>query len=233
MIFIKEPNWVIYPSVANHDSSDTFFADIINHYSDTLNYPDKMTIAHETTHMINANIRNANNNNAGFYIGNNQAISFEGPKFSKSLVAQFVPTSLQGTDYGMYITGMTEWNDSPLYIYDEWCAYINGGRAAVDLVEKGLYKDGWTNAVSSPLEFSVYACALLLTINKYDPDYLNRIPDFLRYTNVCLRNSQDVYDRGSVMEQFKWDKQDNYLIVLRASDTIKDILSKYFNKVWL
>jgi hypothetical protein len=233
MIFIKEPNWVNYPPVADHDNTNTFFADIVNHYSDTLNYPDKMTIAHETTHMINANIRNSNNNNAGFYVGNNQAIAFEEPKFSKNLIAQFVPQTLQGSSFEEYIVGMAEWNDSPLYIYDEWRAYINGAKAAVDLVEKNLYNDGWTNAVSNPLEFSVYACSLLLAINKYDPVYLTRIPEFLRYTNTSLRDSEDVYYRGCIMEQFKWDKQDQYLIALRASDTIKNVLTEYFNKVWL
>lgn len=236
MIYIKAPNFINWPIVSMHINEDTFLADVVNHYSSRLSYPDIMTIAHETTHEINADIRNKNGDGlkiVGFYLGNNNACIFPQPNFTKDKIAQFVPNALQGLSFNEYVMGMTEWNDSPLYIYDEWRAYINGGTAAVDYVERGLYKDGWTNAVSNPLEFSVYACAILLAIKQYDPNYLNNTPNYLRYTNYSLMNSYDVYMRGSVMEQFKWNKQDTYLAALRADPIISNVLATYFNSVWL
>jgi len=233
MIYIKAPDFINWPIVSNHVSEDTFYADVINHYYDRLHYPDIMTMTHETTHMINSDIRNKNSGNVGFYVGNNNACIFPQPNFTKDKIAQFVPTALQGLSFNEYVVGMREWNDSPLYLYDEWRAYINGAKAAVEYVEKGLYKDGWTNAVSNPLEFSVYVCATLLAIKQYAPNYLNNTPNYLRYTNYSLMNSYDVYMRGSVMEQFKWNKQDAYLAALRTDSTISNVLATYFNGVWL
>jgi hypothetical protein len=233
MIFIKAPDFINWPVVTVHINDTTFYADVINHYAEVLNYPDVMTKVHETTHMVNANIRNANSGNVGFYIGNNNACVFPQPNFSKDKIAQFVPSALQGLSFNEYVVGMTEWNDSPLYLYDEWKAYLNGGRAVVELVEKNAYHDGWTNAVSNPLEFSVYACATYLAIIKYDPNYLHRVPNFLRYTCYSLMDAYDVYNRGSVMDQFKWDKQDQYLATLRADKIITNVLETYFNGVWL
>jgi hypothetical protein len=233
MIYIHPPDLINWPTVVNHIRETTFYADVINHYSEVLQYPDIMTRTHETTHMVNNNIRNANSGNVGFYIGYNKAVVFPQPNFTKDKIASFVPSALQGLSFNEYVVGMREWNDSPLYLYDEWRAYNNGGRAAVEYVEKGLYKDGWTNAVSNPLEFSVYACATLLAIKQYDPDYLNTTPNFLRYTYFSLMDAYDVYERGSVMDQFKWDKQDAYLAALRSYSTITNVLETYFNGIWL
>jgi hypothetical protein len=235
MIYKKPPKFINYPVVTQHINDDTFLADIVNHYSGRLHYPDSMTVSHETTHMINADIRNAHGygNNAGFYVGNNNAAIMLQPNFKKSIIGSYVPKELQGISFEQYVVGMTEWNDSPLYLYDEWCAYINGGKAAVDLVEKHLYKDGWTNAVSNPLEFSVYACAILLAINQTDSNYLYNEPNYLSYTYFSLTNSYDVYMRGSVMTEFKWDKQDKYLTDLRNNKSITNVLETYFNGVWL
>jgi hypothetical protein len=236
MIYVRPPDFINWPIVTTYINDATFYADIINHYSKILSYPDVMTQAHETTHEINSNIRNAHGDGiriVGFYVSNNNACIFSQPNFTKDKIASFVPSTLQGLSFNEYVVGMREWNDSPLYLYDEFRAYINGAKSAVEYVEKSLYKDGWTNAVSNPLEFSVYACATVLAIEKYDSNYLYNQPNFLRYTYFSIVEAYDFYNRGSVMEQFKWDKQDAYLASLRADETISNVLKTYFNGIWL
>ena len=93
------------------------------------------------------------------------------------------------------------------------------------------YKDGWVDAVMGPLEFSVYACSTYLAIQKKDPDYLNREPKYLQYINYELNRSWKVFQEGSKMDQFRWDKQDEYLAKLRKS-SIVDVFT-FFNMAFL
>ncbi len=136
---------------------------------------------------------------------------FPEPKFRKSQIASFIPEILRGFRYPTYVTGQTEWDDSPLYLFDEWSAYVNGGATGVEMVEKNLYKNGWTDGVSGCLEFSIYAAALCLALEKYDSEYAAANPDFLVFVKWQLKRSKAIYDKGSVMSQFKWEKQDAML----------------------
>jgi len=234
-----EEVWINYPAVASHSTEITLFGDIVNHYAGTLTYPDRMTVAHETTHMINADLRNKNGNGldpVGFYVGYNMAVVFLQPKISKTVIADFVPTSLQGDRFHTYVTGMTEWNDSPLYLYDEWTAYTTGGAVCVEQVINKNYDSSWTDGVMGLTEFSVYALATVLAIEKYDPSYLDNTPAYLTYTDFALRRAYNVFKLGSIMSEFKWDKQDTYVNNLRTSndaDSIRDVLTRRFNKVWM
>lgn len=236
-----EPKWLDYPVVASHLNDGTFHADIINHYAGRLNEADDLTDSHETTHMINADIRNAHGNGVSgrinaFYVGNNKAIVLLEPKFSKSQVAAFVPNSLQGYRYPTYVTGMTEWNDSPFYLHDEQIAYINGGTTGVEEVEKGTYRGDWTDGVSGCLEFVVYTSALFLAIQQNTSTYVTDNPEYLKYLNWVMNRAQAIYAKGSVMSQFKWDTQDKYLDNLRtdsAADEIRQVLKDYANNAFL
>jgi hypothetical protein len=233
------PNWMEYPVVKQQIRGDTLYADIMNHYSGRLSYPDRMTEAHETTHMINADIRNKNGNGidpVAFYVGGNRACTFVQPKMMKHNIAPFVPNGLRGDRYATYVTGQTEWDDSPLYLYDEWNAYTNGGRVCVEQVKAGTYKDGWTDGVMGLLEFSVYAVATVMAIDKFDSGYYNRVPEFMKYTRWALEEAYQTYSEGSVMTEFKWDKQDQYFATLTNGSTAGDIravLSQRFGKVWV
>ena len=235
----SEPEWLKYPAVANYGKDDTFYSDVINHTKRRERFDSLLTDAHETTHFVNSDIRNQHGNGvtiSGFYVGQDRAIAMDQPKFRKSVVGQYVPRNLRESRYNLYVAGMREWDDSPLYLYDEWVAYTNGGQTGVDLVEKGKYRGSWTDGVMGALEFSIYATAVVAAVEKHDPSYLTRTPQFLKFTAWNLRRCKDVFDRGKVMAEFKWDRQDKLEENLRTSSEaapLRDVLDRLLDSVWV
>lgn len=235
----SDPAWMDYPLVRMHLNDGTFHADVINHYNKRLNESAVMTDSHETTHMINSDIRNAQGGTTrvnAFYVGDNRAIVLPEPRIRKSHVARYVPRSLQGMRYGTYVTGQTDWDDTPLYLYDEWIAYVNGGRTGVDLVEKGLYRDSSSDGVAGLLEFCVYTTALVQAVAVNDPDYLRQTTDFLPYTNWLLRHAKGIFDKGHVMAPFQFPQQEQYLEAWRTSPDAEDLrkfMKDHLDASWL
>jgi hypothetical protein len=128
-------SWLHYPAQNSKTGSGwgTALTDIAQHlplsYGDTYWDSDLMTAGHETTHGINSELRNNYNKTGkqanGFYVLDDQAAIIVDPKIRKSAVAAYVPTSLRGDRYSTYVTGQTEWDDTPTYLFDEWVAYTN------------------------------------------------------------------------------------------------------------
>lgn len=165
-------------------------------YGDQYWFPDDgMTSGHETTHGIQAHLRNyeapATGRYNAFYVLQDRAAFVEEPDMRKSDIAAFVPPSLRGDRYATYITGQTEWDDTPLYVFDEWVAYTNGAEVAVGQVQAGLYHAGWTDAVMGPLELVVYAMATAHAVSMKDPAYFASNMQFRRFTawNISARCS--------------------------------------------
>jgi hypothetical protein len=89
---------------------------------------DKINYAHEGTHGVNAEIRNAvgRPNNAAYLLGDRAWVMAE-PETTLSVVARRVPASLRGGGYKLYLIKQRRyWNNQPLYLLDEWSAYRNG-----------------------------------------------------------------------------------------------------------
>lgn len=188
--------------------------DIMNHEApgDSDQYDDRITLGHETTHGINAYIRNHLNqtgkNANGFYVLQNRAVVVVEPNIKKSSVANYVPPSLRGWSYDTYIVGQTEWDDTPLYLFDEWDAYVNGGATGVDLVQHQLWNDPWRDGVRGPLEFTVYALATAMAVKELDSNYFETNQQFKEFLAFNVKRAMQVYLTGSVMTAFKWDEQD-------------------------
>jgi hypothetical protein len=171
----------------------------------------KMTWGHETTHGINSHVRNYLNKTGGkangFYVLENKAVVIAEPNMYKNKVAAFIPQSLRGYRFSLYITGQTAWDDTPLYIFDEWVAYVNGGAVGVDLVNRGLFKDQPSDGVSGALEFTVYALGLALAIEKHDPQYLASNTQFREFLAWQLERAMKVFRAGKEMAQLPSSQQ--------------------------
>jgi hypothetical protein len=213
--------------------------DIMQHEApgDSNNYDDLITMGHETSHGIHAYLRNtyasAQRVNA-FYALQNRAVLIPEPNFRKSQVAQFIPRSLRGDRYQLYIVGQTEWDDTPLYVYDEWNAYVNGGEVGVSQVEAGKWNEEWQDGVAGQLEFNVYAIAVAMAAKQYDPSYLENVA-FKSFIAFNLERSMNVYRRGAVMPAFKWTQQDAYLVSLQTGSDASDLRAfsqAYFGADW-
>lgn len=180
---------------------------------------DGITSGHETTHGIQAHLRNYEapaHANAFYVLGDRAAFVLE-PAMRKSDVAAYIPMVLRGSRYATYIEGQTAWDDTPLYIFDEWTAYCNGAEVGIDQVQHGLYDGQWTDAVSGPLEFSVYAIATAMAVKDKDPAYFASNLQFRRFTAWNIQRAMHLFDLGRVMTEFQWADQDAYANTLRTS----------------
>ncbi len=172
---------------------------------------DNITHGHETTHGINSDIRNTlgGPGKNGFYCLDGRACVLAEPKCRIRDVAPLVPAVLRGSRYNLYLVQQAHaWDDSPLYLLDEWVAYINGTTVGIDQVKRGLLKGrsgGSSDDAIAPMEFTYYVLALCRAIKERDPGYFAAHPEFGEFVAFNVRRSAAVFREAIVMEQFRWD----------------------------
>jgi hypothetical protein len=133
-----------------------------------------ITIAHETTHAVNARVRNSFGDGSrfnAFYVGQRTACVLREPRVRLRAVLSFVPAELRHTGARLYLFEQAahfEWQ--PLNILDEWTAYTNGTQAGLDAGQSEAH------SLERTVEFCAYATALLLAVEKFDPSYADREP---------------------------------------------------------
>lgn len=233
--------WFTWPAQQNGNDPSWGAAldDVHDHlpssYGDTYWFDDAITAAHETTHGIHAHLRNYEapnpfDYNAFYVLGDKAAFVLE-PDITKSDVVPQIPQALRGPRFDTYLTGQQEWDDTPLYIFDEWNAYVNGADIGVQQVQGGLYDDGWTDAVMGPLEFCVYAIATAKAVAEGDPDYFASNTQFKAFTAWELRRAMAIFETGRAMSDFEWDTQDDYAAVMRT-DASAESLRAFARATW-
>ncbi|MFO0679060.1 MAG: hypothetical protein U0169_21205 [Polyangiaceae bacterium] len=198
--------------------------DIANHlpssYGNQYDDADRITFGHETTHGINSHLRvnfgTSGRRHNGFYLLQDRGVTLEEPGIRKSAVARFVPQALRGSRFGTYITGQTAWDDTPLYVFDEWIAYVNGGEVGVDLVKRNLWGSTWRDGVAGQLEFTAYAIALGMAVEAGDPGYFRQNDQFREFLAWNVRRALAVFREGARMTPFTWAEQDAYHELLRS-----------------
>lgn len=169
-----EPKFINYPKLRNVDNASLgkSLQDIDSHMpaGHTFKFSNKVTWAHETTHGINSSIRNKNislgNINAFYCLEDRGCIIYE-PKTTIAKVAPVIPKGLRGPSYDLYLVSQRkDWNDRPLYIFDEWIAYTNGSETG-----RELNYSGWYYELLQAHNFNVYAICVAMTVKKECPDY--------------------------------------------------------------
>jgi len=115
-------------------------------------FQDPVTQIHECSHGINAKLRNSTRERDNwFYCLNNTAAGFSEPPCRKRDIASSTPREFREHRlYALYILGASDWEDTPLYIYDEWVCYSNGAMLRRSASE-----------IEYALVFAFYALALL------------------------------------------------------------------------
>jgi len=211
------------------------YADYINHcrewkyYSNNLTY-DPPTAAHECSHAIHAALRNSAVRMEKhlpvaevlakvncFYVGDNKYVQLTEPRLRKSDAAKYIPSNLREYRFNTYVTGQKAWEDTPLYIFDEWTSYINGAEVAVEQYHKGNYREP-TDQPLGPLEFQFYAIGLMMAVEKQDPEAFKEIYPFFKWQldrgwNI-VKMAQEVFPWSSVprlLENFERSEQKKWL----------------------
>jgi len=241
-VVTDDVNFISVGVVKNRIKEDSIYADIINHCKNpTLEILDRITCAHETTHMINAELRNKLQKGRkinAFYLPKGNAFIIEEPDMTKARVGEFIPKELRWKRYDTYITQARAWNDRPLYLVDEWDAYVNGGMVAVDDSINHRHVQGWTDAVSGSLEFSVYCVAMCMAIEKYDNDYWEKNDQLRNFMKWNLQRSLHTYNAGKDYQYFKWEEQEKYLDRFlnspsQGAENLRSFIREHFEGIWL
>lgn len=231
------------PPLRNQTAPGDVLTDIVSHLPDefgnTYYDSDLVTWGHETSHGISSHVRNTENNTGrkanGFYVTGNKAVVVVEPKIKKHQVQDFVPASLRGSRFALYVTGQTAWDDTPLYILDEFNAYVNGAKVGVDLYQKGLWTQGSRDAVEGALEFSVYALALGRAVQAYDPEYFRTYPQFSEFLAFELEAAMKVFRAGAVMPPFQRESQEKTLATLQDAHEargLREFATELFGAAW-
>jgi hypothetical protein len=242
---LSSPTFFKFPPQKNKTDPGTWgvnLTDIENHlpasYGSQYYHQNPAIHGHETTHGINAHLRNTfgKPGDNGFYVLKDRAIILAEPSMKKSQVAAHVPQSLRGSRFSLYITGQTAWDNEPLYIFDEWVAYTNDSFVGVELAKAGKWTYGWTDGVAGTLEFCAYATATALAIEKNDPGYFTKTPQFLEFFAWQLQRAMDIFREGKDLKDFTYDKQDQFYQTLQtASDAapLRTFISKRFGSTFM
>ena len=226
--------------VSDRINENSTYADIINYaQKPTLDIRNRMTCAHETTHMINAELRKKYNREIpinAFYLPTGWAFVTHEPRIRKIQVANFIPDNVKGYRYNTYVTGAREWDKQPLYIIDEWCSYINGALVGIDDLKKGRYRGGRTDGVSGCVELALYSIGLCMAIEKYDNKYWNENKQFRLFMKWNLQRAYNTYMAGKDYPEFKWKRQEEFLHRFRTSKETKemrDFITKHLDGIGL
>ena len=220
----------------------TQLTDIARHipskYGDTYWFDEPITAGHETTHGIQAHLRNyeapPGHVNAFYVLGNKAAFVVE-PNMRKSDIKPFIVTALRGPRYNLYLEQQTEWDDTPLYVFDEWNAYVNGAEVGVGQVQAGIYTGEWTDAVMGPLEFTLYAIATAKAVKAKDPTYYATNMQFRCFTAWNIKRAMALYEAGHNMTQFEWDTQEQYATKLRTmpeAEPLREVARELWGADW-
>ncbi|MFM8269608.1 MAG: hypothetical protein ACKN9V_05405 [Pseudomonadota bacterium] len=218
------------------------------------------TIAHELVHGINSYLRSLKKNHPAFYVPTLGALFLKPTQAKRIQIASFIPFELRGMDgngsgrfhdyiqtksgtepdAGTYFdptTGKKLWGETDIfYIWDEWNAYIYGGRT--DLEAELLHgKEDW-DSMTGPVEFMIYSLGGLMALNKWDVDYY-KSPAFQEAKAAFAFLTEETIKLLSDGEgsSLKPERANAYLERFRQSqstqaETLRRFVRKEFGEVW-
>ncbi len=217
---------IVYNEQNSRNAQGAALEDIVQHLpDDQVDYycdPDLVTCAHEVSHGIHAYLRNYFNPNDArsnaFYILSDRACFVVEPGILKHEATPFVPQSLREFRFGTYVSGQSAWDDTPLYLWDEWNAYINGGEAALDMADAGQWNEGWRDQ-SGVIEFVGYGLAVGMAVAENDPEYLltDEGEQFKNMLAYFTERSLDMHRRFAAMPDFQSQTSDDLYDALRTN----------------
>jgi hypothetical protein len=150
-----------------------------HYWADHREPDDLVTWVHELTHGASNRLQ-ASTIKHGIYLGSGKGIILKHPKVTIEQVARQVPNNQRGPIFQLYMVDQPKggWNDSPIYLLDEWNAYIAGTIARKQL---GWDKRGET--VTFAREMERYCRTMLAVVEKRDPDYpdLKNLDGFIEW----------------------------------------------------
>lgn len=127
-----------------------------------------VTWVHEGTHYINGVLTKDSRKTQGLYLLNGKGVILECPDLTLAEIAAAVPQDQRRTIYQTYLVTQRQWwDDSPLYLLNEWVAYGNGTACRMSLNWTGKKR---IDTVRFFLEMETYIQTMMKLAEK-DPEY--------------------------------------------------------------
>ena len=138
-----------------------------HYWADPKDPRDLVTWAHEMSHGA-SNRLHASSVKHGIYVGNGRGIVLKHPKVTIEQVANAVPKEQRGPIFKLYLVEQRkDWNKSPIYLADEWTAYVNGALAHKQLGMGSKRKETYDHA----REMERYVRQMVKVVESRDPQY--------------------------------------------------------------
>lgn len=148
-------------------------------FRDPTDPTDLVTWTHELSHGASNQVWNKKGKH-GIYLLDGKGVILSHPDITMEQVALAIPVEKRGKIYKLYLVDQRRWwNDSPIYICDEWVAYTHGAIAHKQMGWKDRRKDTYQSA----RELEVYVREMLKVIKQRDPDYpeMAELQQFVEY----------------------------------------------------
>jgi hypothetical protein len=239
------PEFISVPTF--RQSEATTYGDVMSHTPANPDIRDtRSSSAHETCHDINNWVRNKwtqkmGKRVGGFYAFDGKAMVVEEPSIQLKILEKFVPTKLRGMRWKTYVNpGNPRQPGGPLYLFDEWSAYIAGAAVSVDDFQRGkgyLKSDGTRtdDCDMSVTEFAFYGIGMAMAVEWHDPEYFHGNPQFRLVTKALLEQSNRIC-QAAMGTELHWPNQDNYVFTFRTDpscEAMRDFVKQYFEGAWL
>jgi hypothetical protein len=203
------------PPVGSRYKGTDYYSEILNRDPQPFTSSERPTNGHESCHGVNNRIRNqAGGRSNGFYVIGGKGIVVPEPNFTLTQVRPFIPSSLRGNRYKLYLEEQArDWDGQPTYIGDEWTAYIAGCRVAVQDYRAGTVAAAdW---LAGPVEFCFYALALGLACAKHDAASWQQ--GTLRgFIDFQLQKAGEAFAEGKDIKEFNFGQQNDLLEGFRS-----------------
>jgi hypothetical protein len=241
----EEPalKFVEVPVLVNRINEKSIYADVINRCENArdfatgpvLDTDSRDTNAHESTHRLQAQLRNARGGRVNaFYLLNGKACIVKEPGMRLSYACRFIPASIRSYRYGTYCEmALRHWDDRPLYWVDEWSAYINGCSVSLEDTQQRRHVIR-SDAASGILELGLYSVAMAMAVEKYDPEYFKNDPQFLPFMRYQWKRACEIYTKAAPL--FPSDNQVRQLKALQGSPdaaAMRQFIAAHLDGVWL
>lgn len=204
----------------NTPRDNSVYEDVLSHCTRPNRGDGRYTDAHETSHFISSEIRNANTgHNNGFYLLNDIGVLLEHPKITIREAGGYIPRTLRGMRYQLYfVDQLRYWNEDPLYIVEELNCYTLGGMTALDDAKNNRSLER-TDAVAGSFEFSIYTLGMIMCIQDKDKSYWDNNQNFREFMDFLLKRAFNTFYTGKEIPEFNSISQGKiYDAYLNTSD---------------
>jgi hypothetical protein len=187
---IVEPNFITWKQVRKPETGrGAVLGDIIAHCVDNGVYAsnDYEEYAHEATHGIASDIRQYYRGTCnGVYVLNDRAVVWPIPPCT---IAQALDGVEKGQVYRDTIWAYKQWNENPLYLFDELTAYTNGLQCALELdIEPAQVKHDF--AAIDELRRYCKALTVYIDSHKLKYDYNKDLTTYIDFNERLLDKLQ-------------------------------------------